>query len=60
MGTNGIYEIKVITTLCFFDAGDLVVLTNCFLKKSQKTPKREIVIAERMKREYLIEKLEER
>jgi phage-related protein len=61
-GTRGIYEIKVITTfkslriLCFFDTGDLVVLTNCFLKKSQKTPKKEIRAAERLKREYLIEK----
>ena len=38
--TDGIYEVRVITTfksirvLCFQDEGDLVVLTNCFLKKS--------------------------
>lgn len=62
--TEGIYEIRVITTfkgiriLCFFDEEDLVVLTNCFLKKTQKTPKREIKRAERLKREYLTDKYE--
>lgn len=60
--TDGIYEIRVITTfksiriLCFFDKGDLVVLTNCFLKKTQKTPRKEIKMAERLKREYMIDK----
>ena len=40
--TDGIYEIRVITTfksiriLCFFDKGELIVLTNCFIKKSKK------------------------
>ncbi|QMU65851.1 MAG: type II toxin-antitoxin system RelE/ParE family toxin [Flavobacteriaceae bacterium] len=58
VSTNGIYEVKVITTfksiriLCFFDGGNLVVLTNCFLKKTQKTPRREIKLAERLKKEY--------
>ena len=60
--TDGVYEIRVITTfksiriLCFYDEGQLVVLTNCFLKKTQKTPTKEIKIAERLKKEYLIEK----
>lgn len=60
--SDGIYEIRVITTfkgiriLCFFDKGDLVVLTNCFLKKTQKTPNKEIKLAERLKREYIIDK----
>jgi len=60
--TDGIYEIRVITTfksiriLCFFDKGDLIVLTNCFLKKTQKTPMKEIKLAERLKREYMIDK----
>ena len=50
--TDGIWEVRVITTfksiriLCFQDKGDLVVLTNCFLKKTQKTPKKEIKMAE--------------
>lgn len=60
--TNKIYEVRVITAfksiriLCFQDEGNLVVLTNCFIKKSQKTPKKEIKIAERLKKEYLREK----
>ena len=60
--TDGIYEVRVITAfksiriLCFFDGGDLIVLTNCFVKKTQKTPKQEIKKAEKLKREYLIEK----
>lgn len=60
--TDGIYEVRVITTfksiriLCFFDEGNLVVLANCFIKKSQKTPGKEIKRAERLKREYLNEK----
>ena len=53
--TDGIYEIRVITTfksiriLCFFDKGELVVLTNCFIKKTQKTPGKEIKMAEKLK-----------
>ena len=60
--TDGIWEIRVITTfksiriLCFQDKGDLVVLTNCFLKKTQKTPQKEIKLAENLKKEYLKEK----
>lgn len=57
--SDGIYEIRVITSfkslrfLCFFDSGDQVVIANCFIKKSQRTPQREIVKAERLKKEYL-------
>ncbi len=46
--TDEIYEVRVITTfrsiriLCFYDGVDLVVLLNCFLKKTQKTPRQEI------------------
>ncbi len=60
--TNGIWEIRVITTfksiriLCFKDGGNLVVLSNCFLKKTQKTPQKEIKLAEKLKKEYLKEK----
>ena len=60
--TDGIYEVKVVTTfrsiriLCFFDKGKLVVLTNCFVKKSPKTPRKEIKLAEKLKKEYLNEK----
>ena len=60
--TDGIYEIRVKTTfkdiriLCFFDVAELVVLTNCFLKKTRKTPRRKIELAERLRREYLWDK----
>jgi len=60
--TDGIWEIRVITTfksirlLCFQDKGNLVVLTNCFIKKTQKTPSREIKMAEKLKKDYLNEK----
>ncbi len=57
--TDGIYEIRVITTqksiriLCFQDEGKLIILTNAFVKKTQKTPKKEIALAELLKSEYL-------
>jgi phage-related protein len=62
--TDGIYEVRIITTfksiriLCFFDDGNLVVLVNCFVKKTQKTPKKEIKLAEKLKKEYLKNKNE--
>ncbi len=57
--TDGIYEIRVITTFksirvfCFFDEGNLVVLANCLVKKTQKTPKNYIKLAEQIQKEYL-------
>ncbi len=60
--TDGIYEVRVITTfksiriLCFLEKGNLVVLTNCFVKKTQKTPPKEIKLAEKLKKQYLDEK----
>ena len=61
-GTNGLYEIRVqfgndiFRIFCFFDEGKLVVLTNGFQKKTQKTPKKEIEIALKIKEEYEHEK----
>ncbi|MCX6246620.1 MAG: type II toxin-antitoxin system RelE/ParE family toxin [Bacteroidetes bacterium] len=55
---DGLYEIKISSTfkeirvLCFFDDNKVIVLVNCFLKKSQKTPKSEIELGERLKSEY--------
>lgn len=60
--TDGIYEVRVITTfqsiriLCFFDDGNLIILANCFVKKTQKTPRKEIKLAEKLKKEYLNDK----
>ena len=61
-GTSGIYEIRVeaagdiYRVFSFFDEGHLIILINGFQKKSQKTPKKEIEIAERLKKEYFDEK----
>lgn len=45
-GTN-IYRI-----FCFFDKGKLVVVLNGFQKKTQKTPKNEIKLAEKLQQQY--------
>jgi len=61
--SDGIYEVRVVTTfksiriLCFFDDGQLVILTNAFIKKTEKTPKSEITKAEKLKAEYFKDKL---
>ena len=61
-GTTGIYEIRVevgsdiFRVFSFFDKGQLVVLVNGFQKKSQKTPKNEIALAEKLKKQYFDEK----
>jgi phage-related protein len=58
VGTDGLYEIRVqqgsdiFRIFCFFDEGKLVVLTNGFQKKTQKTPKTEIEKALKIKQEY--------
>lgn len=36
----------------FFDGNDLIILNHAFTKKTQKTPVKEIEIAERRKKEY--------
>ncbi len=60
--TNGLYEIRVqlgsdiCRIFCFFDQGQLVVLANGFQKKTQKTPKKEIEMALKIKAEYESEK----
>jgi len=60
--TDGLYEIRVqlgsdiFRIFCFFDQGQLVVLANGFQKKTQKTPKKEIELALKIKQEYENEK----
>lgn len=39
--------------LGFFDGANLVVLTNAFAKKQQKTPVAEIALARERRRDYL-------
>jgi phage-related protein len=40
----------------FFDEGKMIILVNGFQKKTQKTPKNEIELAEKLKKEYFDEK----
>ena len=60
--SDGIYEIRVevgsniFRVFCFFDKGQLVVLVNGFQKKSDKTPKNEIELANKLKKQYYDEK----
>ncbi|MBI5325952.1 MAG: type II toxin-antitoxin system RelE/ParE family toxin [Ignavibacteriae bacterium] len=57
-GSDALYEVRVSTfikeirILCFFDDDKIIVLLNCFTKKSQKTPRKEIEIGEKLKFEY--------
>ena len=57
-GYDGLFEIRVeyqsniYRIFCCFDEGQLIVLFNGFQKKTQKTPKKEIERAMRLKREY--------
>jgi phage-related protein len=60
--TDGLYEIRVqlssdiFRIFCFFDHGQLIVLANGFQKKTQKTPRKEIEKALKIKAEYESEK----
>ena len=61
-GTDGIWEVRAqqgnntFRILGFFDGRNLVVLDHAFAKKSQKTPKKEIALAQKRKRDYLSRK----
>jgi phage-related protein len=61
-GTDGIYEIRIevgtdiYRVFSFFDKGQLVILVNGFQKKTQKTPSKEIELAEKLKKQYFNEK----
>ncbi len=60
--SDGLFEIRaevgsnIFRVFSFFDEGNLVILLNGFQKKSQKTPKNEIELAEKLKKEYFNEK----
>ena len=61
-GTKGLYEARVQLgnniwrVFCFFDNDRLVILLNGFVKKTQKTPIKEIEMALKIKAEYENEK----
>ena len=56
--TDGLYEVRVkqgsdiFRIFCFFDKGKLIILANGFQKKTQKTPRKEIDKALKIKEEY--------
>ena len=57
--SEGIWEVRIqfgndiFRLLSFFDGGTLLILTNGFAKKTQKTPAQEIALAVRRKEDYL-------
>jgi len=59
VNTADIWEVRVdvgrntFRLLGFFPDRELIILTNSFQKKSQKTPPKEIKLAEKRKRDYL-------
>jgi len=59
VNTDDIWEVRVqlgnniFRLLSFLDGNELVILTNGFVKKRQKTPLQEIALAEQRKRDYL-------
>lgn len=61
-GTDALYEIRVETEnknyriFCCFDEDRIVILFNAFLKKTQKTPRKEMEKAVRLKKAYFKEK----
>ena len=60
--SDGLFEIRIefesniYRIVCFFDEGNLVILINAFQKKSQKTPKSELELANKLKKQYFIDK----
>ena len=57
-GSEGLFEVRIeyqsniYRIFCCFDHGKLIVLFNAFKKKTEKTPKKEIEKAMRLKTEY--------
>lgn len=61
-GTQDIWECRIqhssniYRIFCFFDGDSVIVLTHGFIKKSMKTPEREIEKAESLKKDHLDQK----
>lgn len=59
VGTDDIWEVRIdfgndtFRLLGFMEKGNLVILTNGFAKKSQKTPASEIDLAQQRKKDHL-------
>ena len=62
VNTDELWEVRAVKGnnifrfLCYFDGDNIIVVTNGFQKKTQKTPKQEIALAEKRKKEYLARK----
>ena len=60
--SNDLYEIRIelgsdiYRVFSFFDKGRLIILLNCYQKKTQKIPKKDLELAEKLKKQYLDEK----
>lgn len=58
-GTDELWEVRAefggdaFRRLGFWDAGRLIILTNGFAKKTQKTPERELELAAQRRRDHL-------
>lgn len=61
-GTAGLFEARIKLgsniwrVFCFFDKGKLVILLNGFIKKTKKTPPKEIDKAKRLMNQYYEDK----
>jgi phage-related protein len=61
-GTKGLYEVRVhagrnnYRIFSFFDKENIIVLGNAFIKKTSKTPRKEILTAIKIMEEYFNEK----
>lgn len=59
---DGIYELRaevasnIFRILFIFDEGNIILLLNGFQKKTQKTPRKEIELAKKLRSEYYNEK----
>ena len=59
VNTDDIWKVRALLgnntfrMLGFLDGENIVILTNGFAKKSQKTPRKEIALAQQRKKEYL-------
>ena len=64
-GRNGLYEIRsesegrAYRVFCCFDEGNVIVLFNGFLKKTQKAPAEQLDMAERLMKLYFEQKKRE-
>ena len=62
---DGIFEIRakygsdIVRVLYFFSSGKEIILTNGFAKKQQKTPRREILLAKKYRKDYERRKTDE-